>query len=147
MIRRAKTKADTSKYMTPSSAVNDVSAVNTYYFEKIYNLCKENNIEMIIVSVPSICYWSYAKHNGVSQLAEEYGVQYWDFNIDEELNIDWSKETPDKGKHLNISGAKKLTSRIGAMLSEKTTVELVDHRGDTNFDVWNEGWKEFEKLL
>lgn len=147
MIRRAKTKADTSKYMTPSSAVNDVSAVNTYYFEKIYNLCKENNIEMIIVSVPSIRYWSYAKHNGVSQLAEEYGVQYWDFNIDEELNIDWSKETPDKGMHLNISGAKKLTSRIGAMLSEKTTVELVDHRGDTNFDVWNEGWKEFEKLL
>lgn len=146
VLRYAKTKGDTSKYMKPDSGVNDVSVVNKYYFEKIHNLCKENDIELIIVSVPSIRYWNYAKHNGVSQLAEEYGVKYWDFNIDKELDLDWSKDTPDKGMHMNLYGAEKLTCRIGQMLSE-AEVGLEDHRSSTAFDVWNEGWEEFKRKL
>lgn len=147
VLRYAKTKGDTTQYMTPNSGVREVSTVNTYYFEKIHKLCEENNIELIIVSVPSIRYWTYKKHNGVSKLAEEYGVQYWDFNVDKELNIDWSKDTPDKGSHLNLYGAQKLTSRIGELLSTKTDAEFTDRRGDANFALWNEGWLEFKKKL
>jgi hypothetical protein len=147
VLRLGHKKADTSKYMKPSSGVQGVSAVNKYYFEKIHSLCEENNIELILVSVPSIRYWDYAKHNGVTEFAEEYGVKYWDFNIDKELEIDWNKDTPDKGGHLNLYGAKKLTSRIGEMLSLQTDVELADHRGDANSDVWNQGWEELKKKI
>ncbi len=146
VLRYPKTKADTSQYMIPNSGVREVSAVNKYYFGKIHKLCEENNIELIIVSVPSIRYWTYKKHNGVSQLAEEYGVKYWDFNVDEELNLDWSKDTPDKGAHLNLYGAQKLTSRIGQLLTE-TDIELTDHRKDPAFDTWNQGWAEFKKKI
>ncbi len=147
MLRYAKKKGDTSQYMKPDSSIHDIPMVNEYYFEKIYDLCDEKNIELIIISVPSIRYWDYAKHNGVTQLAEEYGVKYWDFNIDEELDIDWNKDTPDNGGHLNIYGTQKLTSHIGKMLSVKTDIEFTDHRGDANFDVWNEGWEEFKKKI
>ncbi len=147
MLRYAQEKGDASQHMKPTSGVNDVAMVNEYYFEKICNLCEDNNIELIIVSVPSIRYWNYQNHNGVTQLAKEYGVKYWDFNIDEELTIDWSKDTPDKGGHLNLHGAKKLTSRIGQMLSTDIESELTDHRGDKNFDVWNREWEEFKKKI
>lgn len=147
ILRYSQAGANTSQYMTPNSGVRDVSAVNKYYFEKIHNLCEENDIELIIISVPSVRYWTYKKHNGVSQLAKEYGVKYWDFNIDEELDINWSKDTPDKGMHLNIHGAPKLTSRIGELLSTKTDAKLTDHRGDAKFDVWNKGWEDFKKKL
>ena len=147
VLRYAQEKGDASQHMKPGSGVNDVAMVNEYYFEKICNLCKENNIELIIVSVPSIRYWNYQNHNGVTQLAEEYGVKYWDFNIDEELDIDWATDTPDKGGHLNLRGAKKLTRRIGQRLSKDIETELTDHRGDKNFDVWNREWEEFKKKI
>lgn len=132
-------------HMTPSPNVNDIASVNKYYFDKIHDMCEENNIEFIIISVPSTQYWDYTKHNAVVELAEEYGVQYWDFNLDENLDIDWSVDTPDKGGHMNIYGAKKITSYLGELLTTEIDSTLTDHRGDAAYDVWNEGWEAFRK--
>jgi hypothetical protein len=47
----------------------DVNALK--YFNKLIELCEENDIELSLVSVPSGCSWNWHKHNTVEQLAQE----------------------------------------------------------------------------
>lgn len=147
VLRTAIKAGSDSGYMTPSDGVNEIATVNKYYFGKIYDLCQENNIELIIVSVPSTKYWNYPKHNAVVELAEEYGIKYWDLNIDENVDINWNVDTPDKGGHMNVHGAKKVTRRIGQLLSTETDSTLKDHRGDAAYEEWAKGWEEAKKRL
>lgn len=45
------------------------------------------------------------------ELAEEYGIKYWDLNIDENVDINWNVDTSDKGGHMNVHGAKIVTDQ------------------------------------
>ena len=61
--------------------------------------------------------------------AGKYGIPYLDFNQKlKELGIDWKSDTLDKGDHLNLSGAHKVTDYMTMYLQEHYM--LPDHRGD-----------------
>ena len=68
--------------------------------------------------------------------AGKYGIPYLDFNQKlKELGIDWKSDTLDKGDHLNLSGAHKVTDYMTAYLQEHYM--LPDHRGDEKFTSWD----------
>ena len=54
----------------------------------------------------------------------------------DEIGIDWNKDTFDEGDHLNYYGSKKLTDYLSEYLKEEC--DLTDHRGDPEFESWNE---------
>jgi len=129
-------------YMIESDEVKEVSELAGEYIEKIHTLCRENNAELILVSVPSAKNWNYGRHNGVQELAKKHGILYLDLNLVEEIGIDWKTDTKDAGDHLNFAGAKKVTAYIGKYFSEK--FELTDHRKDKKYQKWYEDCKLLE---
>lgn len=133
------------KYMKPTEKAENITFINRCYAENIINLCKENNIQLILVSTPSISNWNYAKHNGIQKLADEYGLTYIDLNLMQELGIDWETDTRDKGDHLNYDGAVKVTGWLGTYLQQEGN--LTDHRNDKNYQSWNKALKRYEKKV
>ena len=82
----------------------------------------------------------YAKHNGIQKFAEEEGIEFIDLNEKkDEIEIDWTSETSDKGDHVNYSGARKITQYLGEWLASKNILE--SHKDDENFNYWNDDLK------
>lgn len=83
------------------------------YLNKIIDLCKENNIKLILIKTPCI-YSSFdiAKLNYIEDIAKEKDVVFLNYikNIDK-LNLDYRFDFYDSG-HLSISGSQKLSLNI-----------------------------------
>jgi hypothetical protein len=61
--------------------------------------------------------------------AEKNGLAYYSMvGKDEEIGLDWSTDTYDKGLHLNVYGAEKLTRYFGEILRD--THAIPDRRGE-----------------
>lgn len=105
---------------------------------------REKNIELVLINTLSPVNWSYEKHNGIEKLAKEYSLTYIDMNLAaKEINIDWKKDTYDKGDHLNFYGAQKVTDYLGKYI--KNNFSLTDNRGNEDFKHWDEDLKAYEK--
>lgn len=125
-----------SEYMIETAEIQDMTDLSKQYFDKIAKFCKENNAELILVSIPSVKNCNYKKHNAIQKLADKYEVEFINLNLmSEEVSIDWEVDTRDKGDHLNHTGATKVTSYLGKYLS--TNKDLTDHRFDEKYDHWN----------
>ncbi|MDM8313053.1 MAG: hypothetical protein SO128_13880 [Clostridium cadaveris] len=132
-------------YVRETDAVEKIPKVPMYYLNKIVELCKENDIQLILYTVPSPVNWNYKRYNGIKDFAERNKLPFLDLNLKtEELGIDWATDTYDKGDHLNFFGAQKLTSYIGNYLSENS--KLIDHREDEKYLFWNDIWKKYLKI-
>ncbi len=129
-------------YMVQTDSTEPISTSNTNDFCRIYELCKKNDIKLLVLRTPSIKNWNYAKYDAVRQLAEKYKVKFIDLNMDNSIGIDWTQDTYDKGDHLNFSGAEKVTDFLGAYLNKH--YDLPDHRGDKEYASWE---KSVEKYL
>ena len=107
-----------------------------YAFRRIYNLCKANDIKLVLYSAPSMKYYpTRRRHDAVAELAQKYGIDYIDGNFDEDLiGIDWDKDSCDGGKHLNLYGSRKMTRYLGEYLRKHCDLE--DHRGDPAYAEW-----------
>ncbi len=135
--------ADASGYQTPTDRVASMPALSMAYLRDIARTCADRGARLVLVSTPSTKNWDMAKHNRVRLVAEELGVDYVDLNMgDERVDIDWSTDTRDAGDHLNLSGARKVTARMGELLSGRYGLE--GHRGDPAFDSWDEAYSRYE---
>lgn len=105
------------------------------YFMRIVSLCREEGIELILVKTPTVDLEKYQPYsNAVTGLAEELGLDFYDFNkMSEETGIDGRDFYYDT--HLNLGGARKLSLSLGEILLEK--LELADHRGDPAYFSWD----------
>ena len=115
----------------------EISKTELKYFEKIVDLCKENNIELIAVEFPSIQTWNSDKKERVEQIAKDNNVRFLDLHdVLDEIGIDWSKDTGDEGYHLNISGAEKISDYLGKFLSEN--YEFENYKNEEVYKSWEE---------
>ena len=100
------------------------------YLDKMARLCKENDIELILVKAPSLYpYWYDEWEEQIEEYAARNGLRYINFlDLAAEIGVDFSKDTYDGGLHLNLYGAEKITKYLGDFLSGQ--VGLRDRRDD-----------------
>ena len=109
---------------TPNDYVHPVMQE---YLDKITALCKENDIELILVKTPNLV-WTEKKHDIVSSYAEENSLAFYDFNTAELYNkvgFDFSADMGDS-EHANIYGAMKISSFMAKELAERFSVPAVE---------------------
>lgn len=108
----------------------NLPATSMDYLEKMRALCEEKGVELILIKAPTNNwkYWWYDEWDAqVKDYAEAHGLSYYNFiPLCDEIGIDWNTDTYDKGVHLNVYGAEKLTAYFGKLLSE--TREFSDRR-------------------
>lgn len=109
-----------------------------YYLEKMTKLCKDNGIDLILIKSPSVYpYWYPEWDQQMVDFAKENDLTYINFlNIaEDEIGIDYSKDTFDGGLHLNLSGAEKFSAYLGRILSEDFNIP--DHRNEEEYKkIW-----------
>ena len=137
--------ADAGEYMKLTSEKETISAKSLTYLDDIAAFCKKKNAKLVLVSTPSVVNWNYRRHNSVQEVANRLGVEYIDMNVlTENIPINWDTDTRDHGDHLNYSGAYKVTSYLGEMLSGWEV--LPDHRFDQKYTAWDDCLVLFEEL-
>lgn len=125
------------EYMRKTEESESISQAVTAWVNRIADLCREKEIQLLLVGVPAPKNWDYKRHNGVNAYAEKRGIPYLDLNLsDSELRMDWSRDSKDEGDHLNAFGAIKVSRYLGEYL--KTNYELPDRRKDKEYGDWDE---------
>ncbi len=141
-----KAKEKYKKQLEEGSAqeVIDISQESRKKMDKMIELCKEHNCELVLIKIPEPLYWGPEKNKAITDYANSKNIKFIDLNYEEAINIDWKTDTQDGGDHLNINGAKK----IGQYLSEyiKQSWNLEDHRNDENYQEWNEMLKKYKDI-
>ena len=75
-------------------------------------------------------------------MADSLGITYLDLNLmPEEVPIDWETDTKDKGDHMNITGARKVSDFMGQWLAETGLFE--DKRSWEAYSQWNVFLQEY----
>jgi hypothetical protein len=113
-----------------------------YYLDRMVELCKENNIQLVLIKAPSLYpYWYDEWEVQMEKYAENNDLKYINFlELIDEVGLDFDKDTYDAGLHLNVSGAEKLSDYFGKMLTE--TYQLKDGRNDENLkEIWQDKTK------
>lgn len=103
------------------------------YLDKIADLCEENGIELILFKSPTVS-WQYPWYDEWNEQLVTYadernllyinGIEYAD-----EMGLDMTQDTYDKGVHLNVYGAEKCSRFLGNVLTNDYAVS--DLRQDT----------------
>lgn len=107
-----------------------ISDENSNYFQKIVNLCKKENIKLLLVRSPQIQYQSDRKYckqifEKTKQLSYDLGFDYIDYNYKYE-EIGFEQTDFYDALHLNDKGANKLTLKFITDVSKK--VDLVENK-------------------
>lgn len=134
-------KPTNTNYKVSTTKKRKIQEENMQYLEDIFQICKDNDIKVLLISVPTTQNWTYKKHNSIEELKEQHDIDFIDLNLIDELGIDWETDSQDKGDHLNYNGALKVTNFLGDYLDSMNTFE--DHRGDEYYKDWDENYKKY----
>lgn len=94
------------------------------YLSEMKQICDEKGITMILLKTPRTD-WTNEEYSAIKDLADSMGVEYIDLNYGEnfdKLGLGYKTDFMDF-KHLNLYGAKKITSYLGKYLTENFTFE------------------------
>lgn len=101
-----------------------MSDIQFNYLERIHALCEENNTTLILIKIPDIYYpavynsaWTTTKSSVVKELAAQMNIPFYDLLYDYDT-VDFSTDTYDGGRHLNYSGARKVSLQLGSILQD-----------------------------
>lgn len=109
------------------------------YLDKLTKLCKDNDIELILVKAPSLFpYWYPQWDKQMEDYAAANDLTYINFlDYQDSIGLDWDKDTYDGGLHLNLSGAEKLSEYFGQILFNDFNVP--DRRGEEDLEKYWDG--------
>jgi hypothetical protein len=110
---------------------------------RIVELCKENNIELVLFKIPAP-EWYKSQSQGAQELADELGLTYLELYYDiDEMGLDSSVDYRDKKDHVNQTGAEKVTQYMLDYIEEN--YDLQDQR-ETN-QRWNSDYEKYKALV
>jgi hypothetical protein len=131
-----------SDYMNKQTDLQSINETALQVLQSIKQLCDEKGILMIMVSAPSAKNWTEGKHLAIQQWCDENDVSFIDYNESEkqqEIALDWSTDTRDKGDHVNVTGSIKVCRDLGTYLNSLNL--LPDHRSDSSYQKWEEDYE------
>ncbi|MDO5422213.1 MAG: hypothetical protein Q4F41_00620 [Eubacteriales bacterium] len=120
------------------------------YARKIFELCREEGIEVMLVGIPNPDYAAdQMYYNALWNVAEEYGFGGIDYNDpDLRFGLRYSSDFAD-WQHLNVKGSVTFSRKLGEDLRER--YGILDRRGDEAYasyercaKKWYEGYEFFE---
>lgn len=143
------TKDQTLKSETRAKILNSESLdvkmknENLEYFNKFIELCKENDIRIVLIVTP-VTEMMILKYNNMDEmfsqyieLAKKYNCEYYDFNLDKKANELYSqKESFFDITHMSDDGAEIFSTRLS---------EIVKN-ADEGKDVSNEFYNSYNEL-
>ncbi|MBQ2313565.1 MAG: hypothetical protein II187_01520 [Treponema sp.] len=134
------------------------------YIKHFVAFCTENGIQPVLVYLPPPCgILQQQEANSMQRIAEALHVPYYNFLPVTDEIIDWrtdflrntgdcvgeeniARDTIDNGNiHLNLSGANKMTTRLGRILRED--FGLADHRGGRGHEAWDADYREYRSYI
>lgn len=122
---------------------------NAYdYLDKMVALCEENGVELVLVKAPSLWpYWYDEWDAQMEAYAREHDLKYYNFlELTDEIGLDFNTDTYDAGLHLNLSGAEKLSSYFGGILTDECG--LCSRRGEEELEAsWEEKISRYEEEI
>ena len=127
----------TEDFMTDTGERVRLEEESRHYYEKIIDYCKENNIEVMLVSMPRLATASYAEYLAVQDFAEQHEVLFIDYNFPDlwqAVGFNPQKDMIDKG-HVNSCGAEKFSRHLAQFL--QNNFMLPDRRQDPLAEQWN----------
>lgn len=102
----------------------EITEKNRDYFSRMVKLCKENEITLIMMKIPTP-EWKRPQSEAAAALAAEYDIPYWELtNEMEAIGLDTNTDYRDATDHLNQYGAVKFTAYMGKRISEE---KLLSH--------------------
>lgn len=133
-------------YMLETEQKEEMPSMVKNYMGDIINLCKQNGAKLLLLGTPSPLNYNYRRHNSIDAYAKEHNLEYLDMNMKlKEVGIDWNTDSLDKGDHLNLSGARKVTQYLGGFLTKKYV--LPDHRGESDYTAWMKEAEDYTRKL
>ena len=111
--------------------------------ELAIELCKKNDSELVLVTMPVTDDRAIEKHEVISDYTKQRGLKYIDFNMELEDPINWETDTQDKGIHLNIKGAEKVGGYISKYLSENFKLE--NKKEKPEYKKWDESLQAYNE--
>ena len=145
IARRYKPDYDYMNQTLKSADRTEIPEFNRLWFDRILRDCERRGIRVILYSLPSPVNYNWARVRSAEALAGEYGIVYVDLNTrTEELGIRLKGDFSDKGDHLNLDGAVKVTGFLGEYLAEKG--DLADHRQEKAFADWEKELPQYDHL-
>lgn len=96
----------------------ELSKKNMKYLNKIIDLAKENNIELILVKSPvEITEEKQIYYNEVEKIAKDNNLNFINYNyLYDEINLDFENDFFDRG-HLDSDGAEKVSRHFAYYLN------------------------------
>ena len=125
----------------PNTQKIEMHSLMKEYLEKITQLCEDQNISLILTTIPTNRY-ELGKHITTLEYAKEHSLDYFDFNeisLYNEISYNFPNDNRD-GDHANVWGAHKLTHKIGEILLEKYNVSPKED------SCWNDTKDFYNKL-
>ncbi|MBQ9549926.1 MAG: SGNH/GDSL hydrolase family protein [Lachnospiraceae bacterium] len=122
-------------YMEAEAEPVEIGERNLIYLKRIVDFCEKNDIELLILALPSPGNYNKEVNKAVQRWADDNGVSFTDLNYEcDDIGIDWLTDTKDGGDHLNRKGAEKVSDYLAGFFSENYT--LTDHRDDPEYSDW-----------
>lgn len=117
------------------------------YLKRIVDICRENDITLILTSLPKSS-WRIENSEALQEFCAEYNVPYIDYNqaeLREAIQLNSQTDYYDGGLHLNMLGAEKVTLHLSDYLKEN--FNLPDHRGDDTYAEWEKDLSQFNQVF
>lgn len=107
-----------------------ISPYSMKYLKKIIELCDKNDIELILFSTPMTDYNVAMLENydhyiqSVKKIAQEYKLEYYDFNLLKEEYNDYADELFLDSHHLNGNGANIFSMDLASLMMQRETEDI-----------------------
>ena len=99
-------------------SLSTISEKNINWLKEIKNLCDDHNVTLVLLKVPGRTWpqndmrsWNRDLYFETKKIATELNIDYLDLEYEADL-IDFTTDTIDSGRHLNVRGADKVTAYI-----------------------------------
>lgn len=131
---------------SPVGRENKISedCVGVVYLKKIIELCKENNIDVLMVYLPFAAWKECQMEANVAyDIAETYNIHY--LNFLEKIDIlNFDTDRADSVGHINFSGSWKINDFLGKYILENFNIH--SQKDNPQYQKWNEDYDKYTEF-